>query len=376
MRRTTWGPAAALLAACAPAVSVPPPERATPAVSVAPPERATPSGAAELPAGACRVAGIWTAGMLRTTRSGTPFAHIHDRDAVASIAIADGPPLVSLQAGGRGWHLVGRADLATDDILRPRARLWLTDGVTLAASTRLRVVAARPGAVRVGPPRAFAEEHGVSFIEPVERWVPCEELAFSFEERDHETARREREELNLPLAGPASVLRASRATLAREPGGPAFLRINGSHPALALLETRGKERRVAFEHGSGMTVLGWTSAPAHDPSPRALRHRSGRRYLFGVPNEVIGSEGIACPGPAMPVTICTSPERLQLWAARSGAPQEPIGWLDPDTPFERMLPEPDGRFSLWPVSAGLQVDASVLWYARARAPLLCERRPQ
>jgi hypothetical protein len=308
----------------------------------------------------CRFAGPWTAGRLRTMGRGVEFASAWHAEALASLRGAAGLPQLWVRLHHRGWHLLGRVDLDREDQLRARAPVWITASVVVGTGGEVRVLGARPGEVRIAPPRfAFDADDGFTFLQPVERWATCAAFGLSFAFRGEDTSRRERVELGLPPDPPRRhIARDAQVALAAAPGGPPFLRIGPrQYPVAAfLVEERGAERRVALQHWTGTTILGWLPAGA----------------LQAEGDEGMGGLGIGGLGGARTHTVCVAAGPLQLAAAPRGGPAEPIGWVAAGTWFVKRGARPDGTLVIAPHPRDhLQAVGEVAWLTRPAGPLRC-----
>lgn len=311
----------------------------------------------------CRFEGAWTNGALRALAGGYEFVRLSEAQIDAQLDRADGPLRFRAQVTTAGWHFVGRLDPDAGDGLRVSAPTPLHEGVILSAGAEGRVLDARPGEVLLGLPQfAPGAEDGFRFTAPVERWVPCSSLGFSFRYRGQDTDGEERAALGLPIELPERFLAPdTRASLANRPGGEPFLEIvpREHAAALRLIAEDGAHSRVLIQHWTGVLVLGWLSSSAIAPSD--AEGMGGMGGILG-----------ALAGPRT-VDVCVSPERLAIFASQAGRPLEQVGWVDPGVRFERGEPGADGAFLIHPAPGGSAFVSGegVVWMARASAPLQC-----
>lgn len=316
----------------------------------------------------CTLTGDWTSGELRAPRGGFEYAHVRDGSAEAQLHRREGSLRVDVELARAGWTLLGQVDPREDHAFRMAEPSWLREGVALRSDTTVRVLDARPGEVLVAPWRSGDEgsddvyfiggDARVRFREPIERWLPCNHVGFASAERN---LRHELEALGMVADGDPVELRAGRrARLAVTPGGAEFaVLLPGEYSlVLAVLERRGRYARVLYPARGGMLLVGWT--PSSSLTPPA---RDGGLSLTGRGRG--GGNGMR--------SVCTSAERLTLYAAKGEGPAEHVGFIEPGTRFVRQAVRDDGAIVITPHPSDEihRVGQAVAWLIRPSAALQC-----
>lgn len=310
----------------------------------------------------CDFAGTWRGGMLRAPRGGFELGLVRGGAARGSLDRHDGPLRFHMQVSSNGWHLAGRLDPERDEGPRLRRPTWLIEGVGMGLGAWVQVADARPGEVRVALAPLTRTDRSLRWIESPTRWLPCSALAFDQPpERDGSPAG-ERRALGIhdEPSGRAQLNATEHASLSHRPGGPAFVEISPRERPLLLttFDQQGAWTRVVWTHWTSALITGWIATETLS-------------YDLDVPG------GLSLPDPPDRGTpdVCSSSERLQVYASAEGSPPEPIGVIDPGTRFVRHGALEDGSVSIEPhPGAGVtRRREGVIWHVSGSASLSCER---
>lgn len=319
----------------------------------------------------CVIRSEWTGPSLRAREGGFVFGKAYAWQAQAAIGRHEGALRIDAELVRGGWRLFGRVDPDEDSALRTTEPSWLREGtVALRTDAMVRPLDARDGELFVTP-WPFEEEQArssprvmhdwnvvVRFRAPVQGWVPCSRLGFSFPNR--RSASEEMRALGFSESdGPVTLRPGHRVPIAERPGGTSFaeLRVSREDPlTVELLERRGRHVRVRHTLLNGVLIAGWI------PTRALLDEWRG-----------LAGGGTAGANPRTGRwTVCTSRERLEVHAAEGDRPAERIGSVEPATPFLRLGEGPDGAIVVEPhPTEMLFVPDGVRWLVRPSAPLAC-----
>lgn len=219
-----------------------------------------------------------------------------------------------LEASDGGWTVRGHAELDGEHPLALRALTAMTPGMWLRAGVRPVLLAAEPGAVRIGLPR-FALDDSWRFAAAAHVGVACEELAMGpFFQAPDTLTEAERDELDLGPGrdhAPSDRYLPADVTQALHDAPDGKLLAHHRHDDDTQVEV--VERRVVGGDTWARLVVAYGEAIVSGWMRDAELAASGRNSIYG---GLTGSE-VDSSAPSM---HCTLAEPLDILVAPDGAP--------------------------------------------------------
>ncbi len=210
------------------------------------------------PPGHCAVAGEWTSGELDVADGSFTYAGV--RQAPARIDLDVSPPLARVRVDG--ISIGGTIDIrGTLRIVPPTA---LGENVLLPPGAEVSILSIDADRATIGLGRfSFSEGDQMTWTVAPRAVVPCTSLGLGFAFRDEDSERRERLALGLPLDPPVRFVAIDHPlAIAAQPGGPTQVTLDARDYSerLLWLEEQGGFTRIALQHWTGATLVGWVAS--------------------------------------------------------------------------------------------------------------------
>jgi hypothetical protein len=321
--------------------------------------------------GVCTVQSRWTAGELRSPDGSFAYASVSDADTTVDLTAT--PLRVHVVVDG--FTLEGSLDATSELRIVPPTALGRV--VLLPPGAHVTWLGFESDHVRIGLGRFSFDEHdGIAWVVPPTTTVPCSALGLSFALRDDESERRERLALGLPLDPPTRWIPAgSSVAISPDPGAPAEVVLTAHDAALAVLvigEQPGYAR-IAQQHWTGATLVGWVDADA-----LVSEEPAGDAYgMGGLLGALAGPQTIdTCfASETLPVSvrqIATVDDEGNRVPLAVPAAAIPVGWLEAGARFVRRETRADGTIVFTPHTHGhVSATSEAEWLVPASATLTC-----
>lgn len=319
----------------------------------------------------CVVRSTWTAGTLRSPDGSFAYASVNDADATVDMSAA--PLRARVQVDG--FTLDGTLDATSELRIVPPTALGRV--VLLPPGAHVTWLGADGDRVQIGLGRFSFDEHdGIAWVVPPTTTVPCSALGLSFALRDDESERRERLALGLPLDPPTRWIPAgSSVAISPEPGSPVEVVLTAQDAALAVLviDERPGYARIAQQHWTGATLVGWVDADA-----LVSEEPTGDAYgLGGILGALGGAQTIETCFAQTPLAvsvrqIATVDEQGTHVPLATPGPAFTVGTLEAGARFVRLETRADGTVVIAPHTHGhLYGTGEAEWLVPATAGLTC-----